>query len=42
MSAGVYATWQKWLLDGQQKPLKEIMDFLKQFDTLKGNVQSIP
>lgn len=35
MSAGVYAIWQKWLLDGQQKPLKEIMDFLKQFDMVK-------
>jgi AcrR family transcriptional regulator len=33
MSAGVYAVWRKWLLDGQQKPLKEIMEFLKQFDT---------
>jgi AcrR family transcriptional regulator len=42
MSAGVYAIWRKWLLDGQQIPLKEIMDFLKQFDTIKGNVQSIP
>jgi len=38
MSAGVYAIWQKWLLDGQQKPLKEIMDFLKQFDTIKETV----
>ncbi|MDP4090371.1 MAG: TetR/AcrR family transcriptional regulator [Bacillota bacterium] len=38
MSAGVYAVWRKWLLDGQQKPLKEIMDFLKQFDTIKGTV----
>ena len=42
MSAGVYAIWQKWLLDGQQKPLKEIMDFLKQFDTIKGTVESVP
>jgi AcrR family transcriptional regulator len=42
MSAGVYAIWQKWLLDGRQKPLEEIMDFLKQFDTIKGSVQSIP
>jgi AcrR family transcriptional regulator len=39
MSAGVYAIWRKWLLDGQQKPLKEIMDFLKQFDTIKGTVE---
>lgn len=38
MSAGVYAIWRKWLLDGQQKPLKEIMDFLKQLDTIKGVV----
>lgn len=38
MSAGVYAIWRKWLLDGQQKPLKEIMDFLKQLDTIKGTV----
>lgn len=38
MSAGVYAIWRKWLLDGQQKPLKEIMDFLKQFDTIKGTM----
>jgi AcrR family transcriptional regulator len=36
MSAGVYAIWRKWLLDGQQKPLNEIMEFLKQFDTIKG------
>ena len=42
MSAGVYAIWRKWLLDGQQKPLEEIMDFLKQFDTIKWSVQSIP
>jgi AcrR family transcriptional regulator len=40
MSAGVYAIWRKWLLDGQQKPLKEIMDFLKQFDTIRGPVES--
>ncbi len=32
MSAGVYAIWRKWLLEGKQKPLNEIMDFLKQFD----------
>jgi AcrR family transcriptional regulator len=38
MSAGVYAIWRKWLLDGKQKPLKEIMDFLKKFDTIKGIV----
>jgi AcrR family transcriptional regulator len=38
MSAGVYATWRKWLLDGRQKPLEEIMDFLKQFDTIKRTV----
>lgn len=38
MSAGVYAIWRKWLLDGKQKPLKEIMDFLKQFDTKKGAI----
>lgn len=42
MSAGVYATWRKWLLEGRQKPLKEIMDFFKQFDRIKGNLQSIP
>jgi AcrR family transcriptional regulator len=35
MSAGVYAIWRKWLLDGQQKPLREIMDFLKRFDTIR-------
>jgi len=35
MSSGVYAIWRKWLLDGQRKPLMEIMDFLKQFDTIK-------
>ena len=35
MSAGVYATWRKWLLDGQQKPLEDIMSFLKKFDTLR-------
>lgn len=32
MSAGVYAIWRKWLLDGKQKPLKEIMEFLKKFN----------
>lgn len=42
MSAGVYAIWRKWLLDGQQKPLKEIMEFLKQFETIKGTVGSVP
>lgn len=42
MSAGVYAIWRKWLLDGQQKPLKEIMDFLNQFETIKGNAESVP
>lgn len=42
MSAGVYAIWRKWLLDGQQKPLKEIMDFLKQFDTIKWTVSVSP
>lgn len=36
MAAGVYSIWQKWLLDGQNIPLKDIMLFLKQFDTLKG------
>lgn len=35
MSAGVYAIWRKWLFDGQEKPLKQIMDFLKQFETIK-------
>ena len=35
MSAGVYAIWRKWLLDGRQKPLHEIMDFLKRFDTIR-------
>lgn len=35
MSAGVYAVWRKWFLSGQQKPLQEIMEFFKQFDTLK-------
>ncbi len=34
MSAGVYAIWHKWLLEGRQKPLKEIMDFLKLFETI--------
>ncbi len=38
MSAGVYAIWRKWLMDGQQKPLIEVMDFLKQFETIKVNV----
>lgn len=42
MSAGVYAIWRKWLLEGQQKPLNEIMDFLKQFDkrTEESNLKS--
>lgn len=40
MSAGVYAIWRKWLLEGQQRPLKEIMDFLKRFDTIKEIVES--
>ncbi len=35
MAAGVYAIWRKWLLEGQQKPLKEIMVFLKQFEMIK-------
>lgn len=35
MTAGVYASWRKWLIDGQQKPLKEIMDFLKKFDAIR-------
>ncbi|WP_026885562.1 TetR/AcrR family transcriptional regulator [Clostridium beijerinckii] len=35
MSAGVYAVWRKWFLGGQQKSLQEIMEFFKQFDTLK-------
>lgn len=34
MSAGVYAIWRKWLLDGQQRPLKEIMEFLKKFSAI--------
>lgn len=38
MSAGVYAIWRKWLLDGRQKPLKEIMDFFKQFDIIRSKV----
>ncbi len=29
ISAGVYAVWRKWLIDGRKKPLKEVMDFLK-------------
>lgn len=41
MSTGVYAIWRKWLLDGQQKPLKEIMDFLKQFEAIKATAESI-
>lgn len=35
MSAGVYAIWRKWLLDGQRRPLSEIMDFLKKFNSIK-------
>lgn len=35
MSAGVYAIWRKWLVEGQQKPLEEIMAFLKKFDTIR-------
>ncbi|MFN8448148.1 MAG: TetR/AcrR family transcriptional regulator [Anaerolineae bacterium] len=35
MAAGVYAIWRKWLLDGQQRPLEEIMEFLKKLDTLR-------
>jgi len=42
LSAGVYAIWRKWLVDGQQKPLNKIMDFLKQFDTIKGTVENVP
>ena len=34
MAAGVYAIWRKWLLEGQQKPLKDIMEFLKQFEMI--------
>jgi AcrR family transcriptional regulator len=39
MSAGVYAIWRKWLLEGQQKPLEDIMGFLKKFNTIR-NQQS--
>ena len=35
MSAGVYAIWRKWLLDGQKKPLEEIMTFLKKFNAVR-------
>jgi AcrR family transcriptional regulator len=35
MSAGAYAIWRKWLLDGRQKPIREIMNFLKKLDTMK-------
>lgn len=35
MSAGVYAIWRKWLLDGRQKPLNEIMVLLKQYNDLR-------
>lgn len=35
MSAGVYAIWRKWLLEGQQKPLEEIMNFLRKFNTIR-------
>lgn len=38
MSAGVYSVWRKWLLDGKQKALNEIMEFLKQFDTMNKSV----
>ncbi|MDK2980981.1 MAG: hypothetical protein PWQ55_1328 [Chloroflexota bacterium] len=37
MSAGVYAIWRKWLLDGQQKPLREITDFLKKFNGISND-----
>ena len=40
MSAGVYAIWRKWLIEGRKKPLSEIMDFLKQFDTMDGTAES--
>lgn len=35
MSAGVYAIWRKWLLEKQQKPLEEIMGFLRKLDTIR-------
>jgi len=36
LSAGVYAIWQKWLIDGRQRPLREIMHFLKEVDLQVG------
>lgn len=35
MSAAVYAIWRKWLLDGQQKPLEEIIGFLKKLNAIR-------
>lgn len=35
-SAGVYALWRKWLLDGRTVPLQDIMAFLRQVDGLAG------
>jgi AcrR family transcriptional regulator len=35
MAAGVYAIWKKWLLDGRQKPLEEIMNFLKTVSSIQ-------
>lgn len=38
MTAGVYALWRKWLLDGRQKPLEEITGFLKRITAAYGHV----
>ena len=40
ISAGVYAIWRKWLLDGQKKPLKEITEFLKKCNGIKTSAYS--
>lgn len=35
MSAGVYSLWRKWLLDGRQKPIGEIAEFLRKCNTIR-------
>lgn len=42
MSSGVYAIWRKWLFDGRQRPLEEIMEFLKKLNTTKELLRMSP
>ncbi|MDR1640406.1 MAG: TetR/AcrR family transcriptional regulator [Clostridiales bacterium] len=37
MSAGAYAVWRKWLLEGQGNPLEEMVGFFKKLVAMGGN-----